>query len=84
MWADVQAKRRVLARHERRVSENSEHPAVQAEHEVEDVGGVPVPKQEQNARDEDEDPDESAGADSTRGEDPRDAELLGCREATSR
>ena len=37
--------------------------------------GVPVPKQEQNARDQDEDPDEPARPQSTGGEDSGDAEL---------
>jgi hypothetical protein len=56
--AGIEAKRRVLPRHERGVGHDPKHPAVEAEHEIEDVRRIPVPEQEQGSRHEDEDADE--------------------------
>jgi hypothetical protein len=72
--ADVEPERRVLAGHERRVGDDPQHPAVQAEHEVEDVLRVSILEEHKDAGDENEDADEPETP-SGPGEHARDTEL---------
>ena len=74
MRAGIEPERRVLAGHERPVGDDAEHPAVEAEHEIEDLLRVPVLEQQQDAGDKHEDADQSERP-SGPGEDSRDTKM---------
>ena len=57
--AGVEPERRVLARHQRRVGADAQHPAVEAEHEIEDRPWVDAAKEQREHGEEDEQVDEA-------------------------